>query len=180
MGPADHHHTLVRDAQHGTHDDVRLVERQARHGDVDLATAQRTEAVVERRGAQLHRGTGVPCLEALDGAAQDLHARGGVQQPYANDTRPGTSKLGGSQHPVETGHRGDEFGVQRPPGVGQFDDAAGAAEQQLTAQLPLKRPHGLADARGGQTKAFGGTPEMQLLGENEEQSQLTQLNVRHR
>jgi hypothetical protein len=70
--------------------------------------------------------------------------------------------------------------VQRPPGLGQFDDAAGAAEQPLIAQLPLKSPHGLADARGGEAEASSRAPEVQFLGEHEEQAQLTQLHVRHR
>jgi len=53
----------------------------------------------------------------------------------------------------------------------QLDAAAGAVDE-LGAELLLERAQALADPGGRQLKLFGGAPEVQFLGEGEEQTQL--------
>jgi hypothetical protein len=65
-----------------------------------------------------------------------------------------------------------QVGVEPLADRGEPDAAAGALEQ-LGADLALLLPDGLADPRGADVQAFGGPGEVQLLGERQEDLDVT-------
>ncbi|MCY1182798.1 hypothetical protein D9M73_233760 [compost metagenome] len=65
---------------------------------------------------------------------------------------------------------------EQPPGRGQGDAAVGAVEQ-ARADFLFQRLDLLAQRRLGNAQLSGGAAEMQLLGDGDEVTQVTQLHM---
>jgi aryl-alcohol dehydrogenase-like predicted oxidoreductase len=92
-----------------------------------------------------------------------------VLPPLAVATRGLRQPVAGAQHPLG-------LAEQQPAGVGR-DRAVAPAVEEPDAELGLQALDGVAQRRLADVEAFGGTPEVALVGDREEVAQLASLRA---
>ena len=109
---------------------------------------------------------------------QDLREHGRHREPGEGDPHLPHLPLGGRPEAGRQGGQGAEQGLdllgQRPAGRGQLHAPAGAQEQRH-AQGGLELGDLPAERRLGERQAFGGAPEMQVVGDLPEINEVAQF-----
>jgi hypothetical protein len=139
---------------------------------VDLAAPQRPQRIGEEDLAHDHLALWMNPLERLDDRREVGSAR--VRRQQAKAQRP-LEALGGRagalEHLRELVVRRSRFSEEPLAQRGQRGSTAGSAEQ-LPAELGLELAQRLAHPRRRQLQPLGGPPEVELLGEREEDPDL--------
>ena len=124
---------------------------------------------------QSHLAVGMPGPELPD-EATEMGAVGGGGEPdaqRAGDADGVVASLG--ERAVKGGQGWDQVAAEVFPGRGEADPAAGAVEQPTTKAC-LQAANGFTDTRLGDPQPFRGPSEVQLLGENHEDAELTKFH----
>src|SRR5262249_43679051 len=117
--------------------------------------------------ADVHLAAGVPGVEGCGGLVEKL-ADGGADEAdpqHALDAAPGRDRTVDALADLLVG--GPKVVVEAAADRGQRDLAAGPLEQRRPDPA-LQLPNRLADPGGGHVQPFGGAAEVQLLGEDQE------------
>jgi hypothetical protein len=163
-----------RPSQDRPGDQVGLAMRQPAHQQVDLAASQASERVAV--GCPDDPAFGVALLEGADDREQVRSlARRGEQRQAQRALQAPIVVVGGLEHTGELVVGGADLLAEALAERGQLHVPVGS-EDELAAQLAFQAAKALADPRGRHPEPLGGAAEVELLGECEEDPQLTKLD----
>jgi putative intracellular protease/amidase len=119
----------------------------------------------------------MPCPESLAQGGERLEAGAPAERRPQLTELAGTRPLRGRDGTVGLRERSSSAVQEPPPRLGE-PDLPTAANEQVGAELPLELSDRDAQRRLGHVKAGGRTGEVELLGDNDEVAQVTELEHR--
>jgi len=172
-GGGDHHQLVAADLEDAQ---LRLVDRQRQHGDVEVALQEMFDRA--RRGAAAH-----PQLDARELLVEGLQDR--RQQVFAGGAAGADAQDAGAggvvhrQHALRLVDLGEDLAgvVQEQLAGRRRPDAGAGAHQQLDAELALLGGDLLADRRLAETEAAAGAGEAAHVDDGDEGPQQARVEL---
>ena len=161
-------HASVRRASPGTGSVQKPIATSSRW----LSSSRQRLPVVASRRVDLDPR--MPLAQPGEERRAELVARRGRAPEPQRAEHPSPRACGIGERVVDRGQGDGAVGDEPPARVGERD-AAGRAREQLDAELGLELADGLAQRRGRHVQPVGRAREVELLGDDEEVAQVTQL-----
>lgn len=119
MVDGHHHHARIPFREQGSDLDVRLVQRQAGHGQVDLTPTQRPQSIGERNGDQPDRPAGMQGLKRLIARFRIAPPDAALSSPTVSRPGPALRSRARSTTSSTLASAGGQFPAQRRPRLRQ-------------------------------------------------------------